>query len=113
MLSYCEVFLGKLDENEKQTWGQLLNALEKCKNEPRPDKSTIAILEQIKKVDRNELMHPRKRLDLTEATRLFYLATGSIIAMAMEMRAKRGKAEQGQLFQVDTPLLQKPAEAAE
>lgn len=113
MLSYCEVFLGKFDDDAKHTWGQLLHALEKCKKDPCPDKSTLAILEQIKNVDRNELMHPRKRLDLTEATRLFYLATSSIIAMAMEMRAKRGKAQQGQLFDAKTPLLEKPAEAAE
>jgi hypothetical protein len=97
MLSYCELFLGQPEEVH-HTWGQMLSALEKCKTERKPDKSTLAILEQIKNVDRNDLMHPRKTLDLTEATRLFHLATAAIIAMTMEMRLKSGKGKQGELF---------------
>lgn len=107
---YCDAFLGQMRDEEKHTWGQLLNALTKCKGEIKPDKSTIAILEQIKNVDRNDLMHPRKTLDLTEATRLFHLATGAIIAMAMEIRDKNGLAGQGQLFSAEKPALPAPSE---
>jgi hypothetical protein len=97
MLSYCQLFLNTKPE-EWHTWGQMLKALSECGKDPKPDASTLTILEQIKNVDRNDLMHPRKTLDLTEAVRLFHLATGVIIAMAMEMRAKSGKASQSALF---------------
>lgn len=96
MNTYCDTFGVKV--TNKETWGVLLKGLSECTAEAKPDKNTIKLLEQIKNVDRNDLMHPRKTLDLTEATRLFHLATSAIIAMAMEIRAKSGEAAQGKLF---------------
>ena len=96
MNTYCDTFDVKV--THKETWGVLLKGLTDCTAEVKPDKSTIKLLEQIKNVDRNDLMHPRKTLDLTEATRLFHLATSAIIAMTMEIRAKSGEAAQGTLF---------------
>lgn len=110
MPAYCDVFKGCVGETEKHTWGQMLNALSRFKGEPKPDKSTIAILEQIKNVDRNDLMHPRKTLDLTEAIRLFHLATGVIIAMAMEIHSKGEAVAQGQLFDATGPARVKSIE---
>lgn len=95
MEDYCETF--EITITKKQTWGALLKALTECKAAVKPDKSTIAILEQIKAVDRNELMHPRKTLSLTDVTRLFHLATGAIIAMIVEIREKSDQAAQKQL----------------
>jgi hypothetical protein len=114
MNDYCTTFGVKV--TNKETWGSLLKGLTNCALEIKPDKSTIALLEQIKNVDRNDLMHPRKTLDLTEATRLFHLATSAIIAMTMEIRAKMGDASQGKLPLEQTGVVALPApnvEAAE
>ncbi|MDA9424018.1 hypothetical protein [Bradyrhizobium sp. CCBAU 53380] len=95
MADYCRTF--DVEVTKKATWGTLLAALSACTGDMVPDKSTISILEQIKNVDRNDLMHPRKTLSLTDATRLFHLATGAIIAMTLEIRSKVEKAAQGTL----------------
>jgi hypothetical protein len=114
MNDYCSTFDVKV--TNKETWGVLLKGLTNCALEVKPDKSTIVLLEQIKNVDRNDLMHPRKTLDLTEATRLFHLATSAIIAMTMEIRAKTGEASQGKLPLDQTAIVALPSpkvEAAE
>lgn len=84
------------EKKELKTWGDYISELKglcKGKAVPKPSEKTIRVLDQLRDLDRNPLMHPRSVLDETEAQVLFNLVTSAIVAMATEIKMLEGQPE--------------------
>jgi hypothetical protein len=84
LIEYYRIFTGK-QENGKETWGQLVDALEKA--QPTPDKKTIGHIRHIKDFDRNPLSHLRANLNADDVDVLLADAKIAITAMIREIKA--------------------------
>ncbi len=71
------------DDEELKDWGKYLCALRQCK---KPSVGqTIDLIQKIKDLERNPLMHPRLVLSADDALKIFELAKSAIILMAEEL----------------------------
>lgn len=86
---YYRLFVGPNGKHaNKGTMNDYISELSELKQSVvggLPDKKTLRILNEIKNLDRNPLMHPRETLDIDEAENLFDLATAAIRSMLKEM----------------------------
>lgn len=72
------------------SWNEYIKAAEELANKdgsgPKPSKKVTAMLDRMKSLDRNPLMHPRDELDNAGADQLFSLATITVAEMIRDMR---------------------------
>lgn len=100
--NYARAFLAE-PVDEFQTMRQLLEPLEKLKEDKAaqssvlPSPKTLRTLDQIRDLDRNPVVHPRESLSPAEARALFDLASSAIIYMLSEMKEIGFESGQGQL----------------
>lgn len=80
---YHALFLGS-EAKDRKTMGDYIGDLKKKAKSP-PAQKTLRILEQIKDLDRNPLMHPRAYYTQTDAWNLFQLVSSGIATMLGEI----------------------------
>jgi len=68
-------------KTKARNWGVYIAALKKCDANVK----VVRLLEQIKDMDRNPLIHPEQALSLDEALTLWGVASGAIHAMVTEI----------------------------
>lgn len=82
------------------SWSDYINGfekLEKTKEERGtkfPSRKVISMLDRIRQLDRNPLMHPRDTLDEMSADTLFTISVAAITEMAKDMREMKENPEQ-------------------
>jgi hypothetical protein len=81
--SYYAKFVGKPPSEKQRNWGAFLRVLGKCN--PGPNPKTMSMVDQIRDLHRNPIIHPEDNLNGDEALVLFDLCKAAIIAMAMEL----------------------------
>ncbi|NSZ16099.1 hypothetical protein [Agrobacterium vitis] len=76
------------------SWNEYIKAAEELASRdgsgPKPSKKVTAMLDRMKSLDRNPLMHPRDELDNSGADQLFSLATITVAEMIRDMRTIKG-----------------------
>ncbi|MGD9476988.1 hypothetical protein [Shinella sp. G-2] len=77
------------------SWNEYIKAADALvasdKPGPKPSKKVTAMLDRMKSLDRNPLMHPRDELDLASADQLFRLSTITVVEMIRDMRRVSGE----------------------
>lgn len=75
------------------SWNDYIKAAEEVANStgagPKPSKKVTAMLDRMRSLDRNPLMHPRDELDTASAGHLFSLATITVAEMVKDMRGAK------------------------
>lgn len=93
------------------TWWNYIDAMKKLSDDKtraqKPSKKVAAMLDRIRELDRNPLMHPQDTLDSTQAETLFSLSTITIIEMTRDLASKEPLLIQGNL-----PLIPSPPDGA-
>ena len=74
--------------------GEYIGDLKSKKVKAQPSMKTLRILEQIKDLDRNPLMHPREYYSRTDAWNLFQLASSGIATMLVEIHDREDEVKQ-------------------
>jgi hypothetical protein len=101
----------KADANPK-SWFDYIKVFEKLNAaadaDNRPSAKVVAMLDRMRVLDRNPLMHPQDRLDTAGADMLFNLAAITVSEMARDLAARDPQEE----LQLEVPALAIP-EAAE
>jgi hypothetical protein len=73
------------------SWNEYIKAAEEVASSegagPKPSKKVTAMLDRMRSLDRNPLMHPRDELDTASAGHLFGLATITVAEMVKDMRS--------------------------
>ncbi|WP_105439784.1 hypothetical protein [Neorhizobium sp. T25_13] len=76
------------------SWNEYIKAAEALADdkrpEPKPSKKVTAMLDRMKSLDRNPLMHPRDELDTAGADHLFSLAAITVAEMIRDIRRVKG-----------------------
>ncbi|MBX4892103.1 hypothetical protein [Rhizobium bangladeshense] len=76
------------------SWNDYIKAAEDlAKSEkpgPKPSQKVTAMLDRMRSLDRNPLMHPRDELDTSSANHLFSLAAVTVAEMIKDMRTIKG-----------------------
>ncbi|MEJ2120723.1 MAG: hypothetical protein P8Z76_08420 [Alphaproteobacteria bacterium] len=89
---YYQTLLGSdaKDDPEKWNWSQYIQALRefaKIKSDSvKPKDTTLSHLDQLRKFERNPIIHPRAVLEAETAFVLFNNCTNAILAMAQEIK---------------------------
>ena len=68
-----------------RNWGAYIKNLRKC----GADEKIVTILEQIKDMHRNPVIHPERRLDNDEALSLVGIVESAISAMVRDMKMRK------------------------
>jgi hypothetical protein len=93
ILKYLKAFDAKTEG--LKTWFDYVKAVEEAKCEGRPPSKKVAqMLDRMRDLDRNPLMHPRDTLDVTQADMLFSLAAITVVEMARDMEQREKEAAQ-------------------
>lgn len=81
-----------------RSWNDYIKALDKLIEKPKgnakPAAKVTAMLDRMRELERNPLMHPRDTLDAVQADMLFKLCAITVIEIAKDMKAKK-EAETG------------------
>lgn len=81
--------------NNKKTWSDYIKAvtalIEDAKAREKPSEKVAAMLDRMRVLDRNPLMHPRDTLDAMQADTLFKLCAITVTEIARDMKAKHIK----------------------
>lgn len=76
------------------SWNEYIKAAEEVANSkgagPKPSKKVTAMLDRMRSLDRNPLMHPRDELDTASAGHLFSLSAITVAEMVKDMRSVKG-----------------------
>ena len=76
------------------SWNEYIKAAEELTASkgagPKPSKKVTAMLDRMRSLDRNPLMHPRDELDTASAGQLFSLAAITVAEMVKDMRSVKG-----------------------
>lgn len=79
--------------SKKRTWNDYVKALSKLiedpKSQAKPAPKVAAMLDRMRELERNPLMHPRDTLDAVQADMLFKLCAITVIEIARDMKTKR------------------------
>jgi hypothetical protein len=90
ILRYLRAFDAKTDN--LKTWFDYVKAVEEAECEGRkPSRKVAQMLDRMRDLDRNPLMHPRDTLDVTQADMLFSLAAITVVEMARDMRQRENE----------------------
>lgn len=84
---YYEVVVGKLPKPKMRNWGVYIKALRDC----GADEKVIAILEQIKDLHRNPVIHPEERLENEEALSLIGIMDSAVTAIVGDIKHRKEK----------------------
>ncbi len=83
------------------TWHNYIKSMTKLAEDTdrheKPSKKVIAMLDRMREIDRNPLMHPQDTLDCTQAETLFSLSSITIVEMARDLKTKSAALSQGNL----------------
>lgn len=82
---YYSVMVGTLPKPKARAWGAYIKGL---KDAPGVDGKVVVLLEQIKDLYRNPIIHPEARIDMKEALSLVGIAESVTSAMIRDMKAK-------------------------
>jgi hypothetical protein len=90
--AYYARFVGKAPKPKVRNWGTYTSVLRKCASAPnaqppKPDLKTISLIDQIREMHRNPIIHPEDNLDEDKALVLFDVCKSAIVAMASELKA--------------------------
>ncbi len=96
---YYEAVVGKLPKTKMRNWGVYIAALRDC----GADKKVISILEQIKDLHRNPVIHPEERLKNEEALSLIGILDSAVTALLADMKERREKTSPS--FPLPVPVL--------
>lgn len=106
ILKYLEAFGTKTDG--LKTWHDYVKAVDDAEEDGRkPSKKVGQMLDRMRDLDRNPLMHPRDTLDTTQADMLFSLAAITVVEMARDLQQ-----QDGEIVSLPVPA-SKPKPAAE
>jgi hypothetical protein len=81
---YYHVVVGKLPEKRNRNWGSYIQRLREC----GADVKITSVLEQIKELYRNPLVHPETRLSMDEALSLIGIAETAISTMTTDLKKR-------------------------
>lgn len=101
-------------DKEFKSWNDYIQALDELEREREatsakfPSRKVVSMLDRIRQLDRNPLMHPRESLDEMGADTLFSLAVTTITEMAKDLREMAGQSEM-KLVASDGQLAAPPA----
>jgi hypothetical protein len=84
---YYEAVIGQLPKHKMRNWGAYIKHLRRS----GADVKVIAILEQIKDLHRNPVIHPEAQLSNDDAQSLIGIMDSAITAMVVEMKERREK----------------------
>jgi hypothetical protein len=82
---YFTKFIGRAPDKQERNLGGALHVLKDCTKDPPPNPKTLSMIEQVKDLHRNPVIHPEINLSGEEALGLFDLCKAAIISMAMEL----------------------------
>jgi hypothetical protein len=82
---YYEVVVGTLPKKKMRNWALYINQLRKCGADP----IVVTILEQIKDLHRNPVIHPETKLQTDEALSLIGIIDSALNAMVNDMKKRR------------------------
>ena len=100
MNEYYKVFIGALPKVKSRNWGAYITILKRKALEDGvqfPSMKTIELIEHVKDMYRNPLVHPEENLTNDAALALFDIGKSVIIAMVNELNDHEGR-------QLDLPL---------
>jgi hypothetical protein len=87
--AYYAVFIGKPPQPKTRNWGAYIRVLKRCIADPKipikPDIKTLGLIDHIREMHRNPIIHPEDNLDEDKALNLFDLCKSAISAMTSEM----------------------------
>lgn len=81
---YYEVVVGTLPTPKMRNWGAYIRNLKKCNVDVR----ITSILEQVKDLHRNPVIHPEQRLDVEEACSLIAIVDSAILVVVRDMKKR-------------------------
>ncbi len=88
--AYYSRFVGVAPKPKARNWGAYTKILRKCAEDKsralRPDLKNLNLIDQIRDLHRNPLIHPEDNLDEDKAVVLFDVCKSAIIAMADEIK---------------------------
>ncbi|UDQ90274.1 hypothetical protein LJE71_04485 [Xanthobacter autotrophicus] len=94
-------------ELKHSTWHHYIYSMTKLSEDmertEKPSKKVVAMLDRMREIDRNPLMHPQDTLDCTQAETLFSLSTITIVEMARDLKTKSATLSQGTLPLIPSP----------
>jgi hypothetical protein len=82
---YYQVVVGNLPKPKMRNWGAYIKNLRQC----GADEKVIAILEQIKDLHRNPVIHPEVRMANDEALSLIGIIDSAITAIVLDMKKRQ------------------------
>ena len=82
---YYELVVGKLPKPKMRNWGAYIKHLKEC----GADRRVIVILEQIKDLHRNPVIHPETRMTNEESLSLIGIIDSALTAMVADMKIRR------------------------
>ena len=79
--------------SKMRSWNDYIKALDKLAQNPKPGSKpapkVAAMLDRMRELERNPLMHPRDTLDAVQADMLFKLCAITVIEIAKDIKAKK------------------------
>lgn len=89
--SYYALFAGHPPKPKLRNWGAYVRILKGCIVKPsvedlKPDIKTLELVDHIREMHRNPIIHPEDNLDEDKALILFDLCKSAIVAMIAEMK---------------------------
>lgn len=84
-----------VDTSKTKSWSDYIKAAIKLieshpeEHEKRPSPKVAAMLDRMRELERNPLMHPRDTLDAVQANMLFQLCAITVVEIARDMKAKK------------------------
>ncbi len=95
--SYYAAIVGKPPKMKMRNWGTYIKILKGC----GADTKVISVIDQIREIHRNPIMHPETVLEMDEAIMLLGVANSAMIAMVADMQKRKAEA-----IRVTDPLIQ-------
>jgi hypothetical protein len=91
--SYYARFVGQLPAPKLRNWAAYIRVLKRCIDNPpltiKPDIKTLELIDHIRDMHRNPIIHPEDNLDEDKALILFDLCKSAIVAMVTEIKEAR------------------------
>jgi hypothetical protein len=87
---YCEHFGGSTLKPKIRNWGSYIRLLRKilahAEHDRKPNIRTVELLDKIREIDRNPVVHPEQDLDSETALAIFDMCKNAILFMALDIK---------------------------
>jgi hypothetical protein len=83
---YYRIVVGKAPKNKMRNWGSYIKILK----DNGADTKVLGVLDQIREIHRNPIMHPETILTTDEAIVLLGVAQSAIVVMALDIQKRKG-----------------------